>query len=129
MRREEIRSLERSIKEIAPEREAIEAHFAQSSNIVPFLDTIEKLARDAGVKSEVRSVDIAEGTSELMVSLGTTGSFASMYRFIRLLENSPYELEITSFEIDQAGASAGTLSGGAREWSGSFTVKLLSFTK
>ncbi len=128
-RRDEIRSLERSIKAIQAEREQVETHFAQSSNVVPFLDTVEKLARDAGVSSEVRSVDIAEDKSELIVSLETKGTFTSTYRFIRLLENSPYELEITSFDIGKGPASTDATGSTAPVWGGFFTIKLLSFTK
>jgi hypothetical protein len=126
-RRDEIRSLERSIKEIAPERAEIETHFAQSSNPVPFLDTLENLATLAGANSEVRSVDIAEDKSGLIVALDTKGSFASTYRFLRLLENSPYELRITSFDVEK-GASGSAEEGTATEWTGFFTIKLLSFT-
>ncbi|MBI2630650.1 hypothetical protein HYW73_00330 [Candidatus Nomurabacteria bacterium] len=119
-RRDEIRSLARSIKEIQAERTELETHFAESSNIVPFLDTLEKLAVLAGAKADVKSVDIEEEKSELTVSIQTIGSFESTYKFIRLLENSPYELEIISFDIKKSGAG---------EWAGLFKIRLLSFVK
>jgi hypothetical protein len=53
LRREEIKTLDRSIEIIKEERAQLETHFAQSSDIVPFLDTIEKLAGEAGTKAEV----------------------------------------------------------------------------
>lgn len=120
VRRDEIRSLERSILEIEVERGELETHFAQSSNVVPFLDTIERLATNAGANSEVTSVDVSSEKSELEVALTAQGSFASIYKFIRLLENSPYEIEIDSFNVEK---------GTAGEWAGSFTIRLLSFTK
>jgi flagellar basal body-associated protein FliL len=120
VRRDEIRSLERSILEIQDERTQVEMHFAQSSNVVPFLDTIEKLATNAGANSEVVSVDVSPEKSELEVALTAQGSFSSIYNFIRLLENSPYEIEIDSFNVEKEMAG---------EWQGTFTIRLLSFTR
>lgn len=128
-RRDEIRSLERSIKEIESERAEIDTHFAESSNVVPFLDTLEKLATDAGADSEVTSVDIGKEKPELMVSLRTTGSFSATYKFIQLLENSPYELEIASFDIERQGTAPDPAKTMSREWDGFFTIRLLSFIK
>jgi len=65
-RREGIRSLERLVKSIIKEKDLLESHFAQSSNIVPFLDTIEKLAFSSKAKSEVVSVDILQDGSGLL---------------------------------------------------------------
>src|SRR3989338_524694 len=40
--REKKKSLERLFKEVEEKRIALESHFAQSSNVVPFLDMLEK---------------------------------------------------------------------------------------
>src|SRR3989344_7773090 len=45
--RSEIRTLDNLVKTIKSERVQLETHFAQSSDIVPFLDTIEGLASRA----------------------------------------------------------------------------------
>jgi hypothetical protein len=129
-RRDEIRSLERSIKEIEKERAEIEAHFAESENLVPFLDTLEKLARRAGADGDVVSVDISKEKSELVVSFRSKGSFRSTYNFIKLLENSPYELSIASFDIGKLNVpSDPEKKSTTTDWEGFFTIKLLSFTK
>src|SRR6185503_21178190 len=57
-RRDEIKSFDRSMKAIEEERASLETHFAKSSDIVPFLDTLEATASLAGIKAEVASVDI-----------------------------------------------------------------------
>src|SRR6185436_9428895 len=92
-RRVEIKALDNSIKIITAERELLETHFAHGSDIVPFLDTIEGLARKVGIRAEIATVDIPVDGSSLVVVLRAPGSFASVYKFITLLENSPYELE------------------------------------
>lgn len=120
-RREDIRSLERSIKSISKEKTLLESHFAQSSNIVPFLDTIEKLALSSKNKSEVVSVDILQDGSGLLIGLRASGSFEAIYKFLTLLENSPYELEFISVDMQRLSLQAG--------WEVVFKIKLLSFTR
>jgi uncharacterized protein YkvS len=119
-RRNEIKSLERLIKEIDQERVLVESHFAQSSNIVPFLDTIEGLASKVNAISEVVSVDIIEDTSQLLVVIKTLGSFESIYKFLKLLENSPYEIEFASVDIQKSNTQT---------WEAIFKIKLLSFVQ
>lgn len=125
VRRDEIRSLERSIRDVEGERRELESHFAESANIVPFLDTMEKLAQLAGAESEVTAVDIPKDKDELVVSLQTKGDFAAAYKFVKLLENSPYELEIGAMDLQRStvGEEGGSF------WEGHFTIHLLSFVK
>ena len=127
MRREELRSLERSLREIQNEKNLVEARFAQSSNVVPFLDSLESLAKESGARSEVVSVDIAKESEELLISLKTKGSFDATYKFIRLLETSPYYIKISSFDIERP--RGGEEQTAAREWTGFFSVRLISFVK
>lgn len=129
-RRDEIRSLERSIKDIDEERNLLESHFAQSSNVVPFLDTIEQLALEAKARSEITSVDILKNKKGLSVMVKASGSFESIYKFLTLLENSPYELEFVSANIQNL--SARTVSdkkGIVPQWEAVFNIQLLSFVQ
>lgn len=126
IRREGIRSLERSIKDIQSEKNLLETHFAESSNVVPFLDTLESLARQAGAVAEVTSVDIVKDKSELSVAIHVSGGFGSVFKFTQLVENAPYEIVIDSFDLEKE-ISTGEVGGGA--WDGFFTLRLLSFTK
>jgi len=129
-RREEIRSLERSIRAIEKERNLLESHFARSSNVVPFLNTIERLALAANLKSEIISVDILKDRNGLAVAVKTSGSFESIYKFLTLLENSPYELEFPSADIKNTGALI--VSGKKNRtprWEANFKINLLSFVQ
>jgi hypothetical protein len=124
-RRDDIRTLDRSLLKIAPQRAELDTHFAKSSDVVPFLDTIEKLAPMAGAKAEVISVDTLPSNTGLVVGLKAVGSFTSVYKFLELLENSPYELNFISMNIDKVD----TVNKKGGNWEAIFKIQLLSFTE
>jgi len=117
-RREGIRLLNNSIRKIENEKDLLETHFAQSSNIVPFLDTMESLGTKVGAKTEITSVDIPKESNSLNIEMKISGSFEKIYKFLLLLENSPYKLEITSIDISKQNT-----------WEANLKIKLLSFIK
>lgn len=128
-RREEIKALDRSVKIIEGERGQLETHFAKSSDVVPFLDMIEGLASKVEAKAEVTSVDILEDSTGLMVGMKATGTFSGLYRFLTLLENSPYALEFVGMDLHKETASGGAESKNVTisKWNVIFKLKLLSF--
>lgn len=129
-RRDEIKYLAKSLKAIEAERNLLESHFAQSSNIVPFLDTIEQLGILARAKSEVVSVDIPKDKNVLLIDVKASGSFEALYKFLTLLENSPYELDFTAVNIQRINIQ--TMADKKfipAEWEAAFKIKLLSFTQ
>ncbi len=119
-RRDEIKSLESSIKKIEEEKAMLETHFAESSNPVPFLDTLEKLARSVNAENSVSAVDVAKDGKSLVVGMNASGSFESFYKFLTLLENSAYDMEFLSIDMQKDGASE-------NEWSAVIRIKLLTF--
>ena len=127
-KREEIKTLNRFLYNTEQDRKSLDSHFAQSSNVVPFLDMLEKLASQVGSKAEVLLVNMPDDNSGLDVEVKISGGFESMYKFITLLENSPYEIEITSFNMTKTffdTANKQSYSG----WLANFKIKLLSFLK
>ena len=130
LRRNGIKQLDDSVKMIEGDRAQLETHFAQSSDIVPFLDTIEGLAPKTGITAEVTSVDLSADRTELVVGMKTSGTFNGLYKFLTLLENSPYELEFLGMDMHkQTVASVGDKSSSVVEWDAVFQIKLLSFTQ
>jgi hypothetical protein len=127
-RREEIKNFNDSFKSIEADKILFETHFAQSSDIVPFLNTIETMANSVGTKSEVSSIEVAPDNSGLILKMKDSGSFSQVYKFIALLENSPYELEFTSVNLNTVSADS-TITKGVKStgWEATFTIKLLSF--
>jgi hypothetical protein len=129
VRRDEIRQLEYSVKIIEKERAQLETHFAQSSDIVPFLDTIEGLATKVNAKAEVTSVDIMKDKVGLMVGMKASGTFSGLYKFITLLENSPYELEFIGMNMIKKSGLDNVVSKNVKapEWDVVLRIRLLNF--
>jgi hypothetical protein len=129
--RENARSLANSIKTIEPERALLETHFVQGSDVVPFLDTIEKLAKEVGVNAEVVSVNPMKSSSSLVVGIKASGSFGAIYKLTTLLENSPYILDFVSFDIQNLNAEDPSVSKNSKtkapQWTATFQIRLLSF--
>lgn len=124
-KRDEIRALDRSVKIIEDDRIQLETHFAKSSDIVSFLDTIEGLAPKVGVKAEVVVLNDESG---LVVEMKASGTFAGLYKFLTLLENSPYALEFIGMGLHKEGASDVAGKGTpVSKWDANFKIRLLSF--
>ncbi len=104
--RNRIKVLNNSIKSIKDDSALLGTHFAKSSDVVPFLDTIEGLAPKVGAKAETTSVDVTKDNTGLIVKMNVSGSFKSIYKFINLLENSPYELEFTNVDMQKEAEGA-----------------------
>ncbi|MFH1608798.1 MAG: hypothetical protein ABH951_02140 [Patescibacteria group bacterium] len=134
-RRNEIKTILKSIVIIEEDNQLIETRFAKSSNLVPFLDTIDSFASKVAGENEFISVEIVPETKELILGLRVLGSFESVYKFITLLENSQYEIEFIKVDVKKAVGqnSKGTTgitsekTGKIYEWEGFLTIKLLTF--
>ena len=126
---EELKSLDSLLEKTKEKRILLESYFIHGSDdAVSFLDIVEKLAEDAGGKAEVVLVDIPKDNSGLVVEMKATGRFEALYKFLTLLENSPYEIELISMDIKKLGGE--TLfneTGASSLWSATFRIKLLSF--
>lgn len=131
IKREEMKTLDNSVKMIESERAQLETHFAESSDVVPFLDTVEGLASKLGVDAEVVSVNILTDYTGLTVGIKAEGTFSSLYKFLALLENSSYEIEVTSINMQRETElnSAESKNASVPKWNINFEIKLLSFVK
>lgn len=117
----EMKTLQIFMKNTVEQRVILNSHFAESKNVVPFLDAVEELGRKVGAKPEVVSVETPKGTDGLLVTLKALGSFESLYKFLELLENSPYELEFVSVDLTKQTSESGSI------WQAQWKIKLLSF--
>lgn len=102
-KREEIKRMNNYLQSIEKEKAAFETHFITRTDIVPFLDSLESLAGKVGTKATVSSIKISEDGAGLLVSLRDTGDFSKVYKFLTLLENSPYQLEFVSVDLHRTG--------------------------
>lgn len=126
-RRDNLASLNRSLQKNAPNRALLENHFVKSSDIVPFLNMIEKLASEAGVSSQIDSIDTKADNSELTIGLKASGSFEVIYKFLTLLENSPYELYFISMDMHKSLSNVSDKNIKDLNWEAIFKMQLLSF--
>ena len=130
IKREEIKDFNNSFKLIEQEKNLFETHFAQSSDIVPFLNTIEKMASSVGTDVAVSFIEVAKDNSGLVIEMKDTGTFDQVYKFLMLLENSPYELKFTSVQIsnsviEELGKNKKILK--KKVWQAELKIKLISF--
>lgn len=134
--REEIKTILQSIEEIEFNNKLIEEHFAKRSNFVSFLDTIDNLAQKVEGEDEIVSVEITPEKSELIVGIQVIGTFESVYKTLKLLENSSYEIQFLSVDIQKIINSnkndteigiKSEKTGKIFPWEGIFKIKLLSF--
>ncbi|MBI5139780.1 hypothetical protein HZA26_04210 [Candidatus Nomurabacteria bacterium] len=128
-KRDQIKNLDRSLKMVEGEIAMLETHFIKSSDVVPFLDMIEKMAPRVSAKAEVSLVDLAKDNSSLVVEVKVEGSFEAVYKFLILLEDSPYELSFTSANIRRSSDGDLESENPIPKWSAVFKVNLLSFIK
>jgi hypothetical protein len=128
LKRNEIKTLNNYFQSIETEKAELETHFIQSSNVVPFLDTLENLASRVATKTEVSSINVAKDNTGLVVEMKNTGTFPQIYKFITLLENAPYELEFLSVDMHKfTGQNNPEENVGADEWEAVIRLKLVSF--
>ncbi len=121
---DELRDIDRGIKIIEKETTELEKHFVYSSNLVPFLDAVEKLASTVNVAAETSFVNISPDNLSLIMGLNAKGSFRSLYKFFTLLENSVYELKFVSLDIfKEVTQNTKNIS----KWETNIVIELISF--
>ena len=106
LKRADIKDFNESFKSIEQSKAQLETHFAQGSDIVPFLDKLEDMANSVGTKSDVSFIEVAKDNSGLSIEMKDIGSFSQVYKFLMLLENSPYEIEFDSVDIHNTDVSS-----------------------
>jgi hypothetical protein len=128
-RRDKLTLLNNSLGEITGDKATLQAHFVQNSDIIPFLNTIEALAPSVGAKAEIDSVENGTNNTGLTAEVKVSGSFGQIYKFLTLLENSPYEIGFLSMDLhksevpDDSGKNVKSSN-----WEAIFKIQLLSFT-
>jgi len=127
-RREDIQSLNKVLSQIQNEIIFLDSHFLRNEDIAPFLDSLEKSATSVGANAEVVSVGAQDPkTKGVSIGVKATGSFESIYKFLLLLENSKYELSVTSTKIIRESSGGGSEGSSLPEWRADFTIKIISF--
>jgi hypothetical protein len=116
------------LQKIVPDRALLESHFIKSSDVVPLLNIIENLAKESGISAQIDSVDAKTDNTGLTVGLKVSGGFEAIYKFLTLLENSPYVLDFVSMDIHKILSPVVVdKSVSNASWEAIFQIQLLSF--
>jgi len=119
-----MQSLVKLLENTQEERQAIDSHFINSLNIVPLFNFFENSAPLVGAVAEVMSVDVPKNNenSDLTMDINAKGSFESLYKFLMLIENSPYDLEVVFMDIKKESSNTA-----GQEWQADLKIRLISF--
>ncbi|HBT81821.1 hypothetical protein A3B26_01655 [Candidatus Giovannonibacteria bacterium RIFCSPLOWO2_01_FULL_48_47] len=119
-----LKAFEKILDERRSERAVIEDLFLNEKEIVRFIEDLEEAGRTSGVELEVQSAALAPGPKELGPSfrLSAAGDFNSLFQYLLLAENLPYETAWEQITLQKTAAE-----GKAPSWSGLYTLKLLSY--
>jgi hypothetical protein len=98
---EKIKVLNESVQDVFDQKILLDKYFARKSDVVPFLDSMQSLATEAGTKGNFSFVDLSVDGLGLEVQMNVEGRFEGVYRFIKILENSPYVFEFTEMSLQR----------------------------
>ncbi len=119
---------------VGPDLDTLKTRVVDANGTVPFINSIEALARQAGAKVNIDSVSVgpasAEGDSfeQLNLAVSTQGSWSQVGTFLAMIESLPYKVEIPSVSLTQGAfseAQGSTTSKTVIQWKGSYTLSVL----
>lgn len=120
LKRKNIQELDQSLNSIAEEKAKVEAAFASESELVRFIESIERLAALSGAELEIKSAALPLDPNEKgpVFTLNVEGGFGQAFRFLTFLESANYEIVVEEARLNK-GDEAG--------WAGQIRLKLLSY--
>lgn len=121
-KKDRLSGLRQVVEETAVGRAVLAGHFVDSNNKADFIEKLEETAGLAGVKFELNRADETAG---LKFDLSVRGGFGSVHKFIALLENMPYSLEIEKLALAVAPGEKNQKG----VWSANMIVNIKSFKK
>ncbi len=127
-REDNLRRLADAVKKTSAERQKIDSYFVDVKGSARFLEELQSFGRGAGVSIHLNNVDV-EAKKTLRVDFSANGSFAQLNRLIELMEATPYVIEIKSVNLSKVNITKDSKKekSPANLWSGSFSIRLLSF--
>ena len=119
--KEDLEVTKKILTETMEARAKVAEAFLQGDELIPFIEQLESLEKKTGVEMKLDEPKSGAGkTPNLEISFHLTGPFNSLYRFLSLMENLPYQLEWR--------AVAWTLDSGTT-WSGDFSLAVVSYNQ
>lgn len=99
----------KALSSLESEEAAINHYLIQQTDIVTFLESVQRTGSDLGAHVTVVSVtnDTSGGHPHLALSLQITGSFDAVFRTIGALEYGPYDSMVQSLTLDSTATDKG----------------------
>ena len=128
----QVGELKKDLALIQARRPVLVSYFIDASDIVPFLETIEGYGKQTNVKTKFNTFVFKKTPDMLAVSMVADGSFTDLYHFMALLEAAPYEIGMTSVNVQAQkpkglDASKGQVAGPA-VWEAQISLAVTSIT-
>ncbi len=100
---------------LSTEQGAVGQYFVSTTNVVPFLESLQSLGTFLGSSVQVASVSANPGDpyGTLDLSLSISGTFDSVLRTIGAFEFQPYNVSLTSLSLGSGSAAGGTTAPGS----------------
>lgn len=81
------------------DRAAVDARFVSPNTVASFLQRVTGSARNLDVVAAFTSAEIKRDPARLDATLGASGTFTNIYRFVSTLENSPFAVAVSKVDI------------------------------
>jgi len=117
---ENIKQVEKSLKETEDSRLEVESVFLDLRSVIDFIKRLEYFRNQSGVLLEMRGVNIPKDNDEKPVfEFVLTGPFPAIYKYLALLENDFYQSTLDQIYIERVPRSV--------DWQAVLKLRLLSF--
>jgi hypothetical protein len=93
---------EEKIAEVESTHKAIDGYFLSADKIDIFVSYLEKFGEETNTELVVKNVEISKTEkNKILVSLSIRGKFSSIMQVLALLENSPYQIDVTQTYLNK----------------------------
>lgn len=110
-----LRSVKISLDENQDFISQIDTFFIAKDGVVNFINTLERLGQSTGLKINIQSVSVEQGSDPkdfkegLKLKIETEGSWQDSSRFLSIIENLPYRVVVNSASVILNGSSEAIL--------------------
>ncbi len=121
-----ISEAKKSLKEVEEKVVVLDGYILNESDFPAFLTSLEKIAKDLNIvyKNEIKKVNNSDTkTEKLEITFGIEGEWKNIMTLVALVENLPFEIDISNFNIR---ASDGSEKKIAPVWKGSLTFSIVT---
>lgn len=122
--------LRKEIISISQDKEKIDLLFLKEQEIINLIEKFESVASESGVDLKINSISFAgEDKSQPHFNMAAEGSFGQIFKYVTLLENFPYILEIDRLNLQKTESGASGDKNIQNKWRVNFEIILKTYEK